>query len=128
MEALAKNPVAYHYRHSDGLRCTMMLLNGLLQDFNFAAEIEGEPKPFSTQVYTSRELEGATLENYFSPMVHYIEQLMLTGKEPYPAERTLLTTGLLCAGIDSLYQKQQRLPTPQLAIRYRPGESTFVRA
>jgi len=42
-------------------------------------------------------------------------------------ERTLLTTGLLCAGIDSLFQGQQRLQTPQLAIRYQPGDSTFRR-
>jgi hypothetical protein len=128
MKALARDPVAYHYQHTDGLRSTMMLMNGLLQDFNFAAAIEGQPRPFSTQVYASRELENATLENYFSPLVHYIEQMMLTGKEPYPAERTLLTTGLVCAGIDSLFQGQQRLRTPQLAIGYEPGESTFVRA
>ena len=128
MKALAKDPVAYHYRHSDGLRCTMIMMNGLLLDFNFAAAIEGQPRPFSTQMYASREAEGATLENYFSPLVHYIEQMMLTGKEPYPVERTLLTTGLLCAGIDSLFQGQLRLETPHLAIRYQPGESTFVRS
>jgi hypothetical protein len=127
MKALARDPVAYHYQHTDGLRSTMMLMNGLLQDFNFAAEIQGQARLFSAQVYASRELEAATLENYFNPLVHYIEQMMLTGKEPYPAERTLLTTGLVSAGIDSLFQGQQRLRTPQLAIRYQPGESTFVR-
>lgn len=78
-------------------------------------------------MYASRELEAATLENYFNPLAHYIEQMIITGKEPYPAERTLLTTGLVCVGIDSLFQGQQRLQTPQLAIRYQPGESTFVR-
>jgi hypothetical protein len=127
MKALAKDPVAYHYQHKDGLRCTMMLMNGLLLDFNFAASIDGQLEPFSTQTYASRSAEGATLENYFSPLVHYIEQMMLTGKEPYPVERTVLTTGLLCAGIDSLFQGQQRLPTPQLAIHYQPGESTLRR-
>ena len=128
MKALARDPVAYHYQHKDGLRSTIMLMNGLLADFNFAAAIDGQPRPFSTQMYASREAEGATLENYFSPLVHYIEQFMQTGKEPYPVERTLLTTGLVCAGIDSLFQGQQRVETPQLAIRYQPGESTFVRA
>jgi hypothetical protein len=127
MKALAKDPVAYHYRHLDGLRCTMMLMNGLLADFNFAAAIEGQGRPLSTQMYASRAAEDATLENYFSPLVHYIEQMMLTRKEPYPVERTLLTTGLLCAGIDSLFRGQQRLQTPQLAIRYQPGDSTFRR-
>jgi hypothetical protein len=126
-KALVKDPVAYHYQHTDGLRCTMMLMNGLLADFNFAADIEGQTYPISTQMYASRAAEGATLENYFSPLVHYIEQMMLTGKEPYPAERTLLTTGLLCAGIDSLFRGQQRLKTPQLSIRYQPGESTLRR-
>ncbi len=128
MKALARDPVAYHYRHSDGLRSTMIMMNGLLLDFNFAAAIEGQARPFSTQMYASREAEGATLENYFSPLVHYIEQMMLTGKEPYPVERTLLTTGLVCAGIDSLFQGQRRLETPHLAIRYQAGESTFVRS
>ena len=128
MKKLARDPVAYHYRHSDGLRCTMIMMNGLLLDFNFAAAIDGQPRPFSTQMYASREAEGATLENYFSPLVHYIEQMMLTGKEPYPVERTLLTTGLVCAGIDSLFQGQRRLETPHLAIRYQTGESTFVRS
>ncbi len=109
LKALAADPVAFHYRHADGLRCTMMLMNGLLADFNFAATVEGHVHPISTQMYASRAAEGATLENYFSPLVHYIEQMMLTGKEPYPAERTLLTTGLLCAGIDSLFQEQRRL-------------------
>jgi hypothetical protein len=127
MKDLVKDPVAYHYRHIDGLRSTMMLMNGLLADFNFAAAIEGQPRPLSTQMYASRLAEGATLENYFSPLVHYIEQMMLTRREPYPAERTLLTTGLLTAGIDSLFQGQQRLQTPQLSIRYQPGDSTFRR-
>src|SRR6266542_5259118 len=45
MKSLAKTPVAYHYRHKDGLRSTIMLLNGLVTDFNFAAAIEGQPKP-----------------------------------------------------------------------------------
>jgi hypothetical protein len=127
MKALATDPVAYHYQHADGLRCTMMLMNGLLADFNFAATIEGQTYPISTQMYASRAAEGATLENYFSPLVHYIEQMMLTGKEPYPAERTLLTTGLLCAGIDSLFQGQRRIETPELSIRYQPGDSTLRR-
>src|ERR1051326_845198 len=94
MKAIAKDPVAYHYRHSDGLRCTMIMMNRLLLAFNFPAAVDGRARPLSTQMYASREAEGATLENYFSPLVHYIEQMMLTRKEPYPVERTLLTTGL----------------------------------
>jgi hypothetical protein len=125
MKTLARNPIAYHYRHKDGLRSTIMLMSGVVEDFNFAAALEGQPKPFSTMMYLSKAPQLATLESYFNPLVRYIEQLMQTGKEPYPVERVLLATGLVCAGVDSLFQGQQRLETPQLAIEYKPGQSSL---
>ncbi|MCU1262204.1 MAG: hypothetical protein JWO80_5089 [Bryobacterales bacterium] len=125
MKSLVRDPVAYQYMHKDGLRCTIMLLNGLVQDFTFAAQLKGQPKPFSTMMYLSKVAEAATIESYFNPLVHFIEQFMQTGKEPYPVERALLCTGLTCAGVDSLFQGQQRLRTPQLAISYQPGKSSL---
>ena len=125
MKELVRNPVAYHYRYKDGLRATIMLLNGLVEDFTFAADIGGRPKPFSTLMYLSHKTQNATIESYFNPLVHFIEQFMLTGKEPYPVERVLLATGLVCAGIDSLFQGQQRIETPHLAIRYKPAKSAL---
>jgi hypothetical protein len=54
------------------------------------------------------------------------EQTFLTGKTPYPIERTLLTTGLVAACVRSLRTDQARAETPHLAIRYEaPRESTF---
>jgi hypothetical protein len=70
-----------------------------------------------------------TLANFFSPLVNNMEQMFLTGKTPYPIERTLLTTGLTAAGVDSLYEDQKRLKTPHLAIHYQPSPgSTFWRS
>jgi hypothetical protein len=125
MKALARDPVAYHYQHVDGLRCSMLLMNGLVQDFNFAATIEGQPQPISTMMYLSKEAFNATDKSYFTALAHFIEQLFITGKEPYPLERTLLTSGLVIAGVDSLFQGQPRLQTPQLAIRYQPAASAL---
>ena len=70
-----------------------------------------------------------TLANFFSPLTNNIETLFLTGKSPYPIERTLLTTGLTAAGVDSLYQGQKKLDTPHLAkVTYAaPKASTFWR-
>ena len=34
--------------------------------------------------------------------------MFLTGKTPYPVERTLLTTGLTAAGVESLYRGAER--------------------
>jgi hypothetical protein len=68
------------------------------------------------------------LADFFSPLVHHIEEMILTKKSPLPIERTLLTTGLTASGVDSLYKNQTRVETPELAISYQPREeSTFER-
>ena len=73
---------------------------------------------------------GQTLPNFFSALAHHIETLFLTGKPPYPVERTLLTTGVLAAAIDSLTQGQKRLETPHLKqVTYQaPRDSLFARS
>lgn len=129
MRRLVKDPIAYRYQHADGIISTMLLLNGLVEDFNFAARIGGRAAPFSTQMYLPMPPARTTLANFFSPLVNNIEKMFLTGKPTYPVERTLLTTGLTAAGVESLFQKQARIATPHLAIRYRaPRESAFWRS
>ena len=128
MRTLVKDPVAYRYEHQDGLMCTMILLHGLIEDFNFAARLDGQQGIFSTQMYLPMPPGRTTLANFFSPLVNNFEQMYLTGKETYPAERTLLTTGLTAAGVESLFKQQARYETPHLAITYQPPKaSTFWR-
>jgi hypothetical protein len=70
-----------------------------------------------------------TLASFFSPLCFQMERMFLDGKPPIPIERTLLTTGLTAAGVESLYRGQTRVQTPNLAVRYQPNpESTFERA
>jgi hypothetical protein len=129
MRRIVKDPVAYQYQHVDGPRATMILMSGLVRDFNFAAELEGRTQPLSTQMYLPMPDGRTTLANFFSPLVNNMEKMFLTGKSPIPIERTLLTTGLTSAGVDSLYAGQARLETPHLAIRYQASrESTFWRS
>jgi hypothetical protein len=128
MRRIVSRPVAYRYEHADGMMSTMILLNGLVEDFNFAARIEGRSDPFSVQMYLPMPPGRTTLANFFSPLVNHVEQMMLTGKPDYPIERTLLTTGLTAAGVESLYRGEQRYDTPHLAIRYQgPKASTYWR-
>jgi hypothetical protein len=128
MRRLVKDPVAYRYEHADGLKCTMLLLNGLVRDFNFAAFVNGARDPWSTQMYLPMPDGRTTLANFFSPLNHGMEQMFLTGKATWPIERNLLTTGLTAAGVESLFKGQTRLETPHLAIKYEaPKESTFWR-
>jgi hypothetical protein len=129
MKRLVENPIAYHYEHEDGLKCTMLLMRGLVDDFNFAASVEGRSTPLSTQMYLPMPPRRTTLANFFTPQINNIEQMFLTGKATYPVERTLLTTGLTAAGVESLFQGEKRYETPHLAIAYQPTkESTFWRS
>jgi hypothetical protein len=128
MKELVKTPVAYQYEHEDGLLSTMLMMSGLVEDFNFAARIKGQDEPFSTQMYLPMPPARATLANFFSPLVNNVEQMFLTGKATYPIERTLLTSGLVIGGVDSLHQEQVKVETPHLKIAYQSTEEpTFWR-
>jgi hypothetical protein len=129
MKTIVPNPVAYHYQHRDGLKSTMLLLGGMVRDFTFAAEIEGQPKPFSTQMYLPMPDGRTTLASFFTPLVYNAEKMFLTGKAQYPVERTLLTSGLLIAGVES-EAKGTRIETPELAVvAYQPyPESSYWRS
>ncbi len=130
LKTLVRDPVAYQYQHNDGLLCTMLLMNGLVRDFTFAANIDGQSKPFSTQMYLPMPDGRTTLASFFSPLCHNAEVMFLTGKALYPIERTLMTSGLLIAGTDSLGRGNLRIDTPYLSsVTYQPNpESSFWRS
>ncbi len=128
MRQIVTDPIAYQYEHRDGLLSTMIMMNGLVQDFNFAATLADQDEPLSTQMYLPMPPARTTLANFFSPLVNNVELMFLTGRATYPVERTLLTSGLVIAGVDSLHQDQARLDTPHLAVAYQAtSESTFWR-
>lgn len=122
MRAWVKEPVAYRFRYSDGAKATMLLLNGLVGDFTFAARLKNRPEPLSTLFY----LPPVPNVVYSAALMSKAEELFLTGKAAYPVERTLLTSGLVAAGMQSLAKGQKRIETPHLNVRYSaPRESTF---
>ena len=128
MKQLVEDPIAYQYEYLDGLKATMILMNGLVQDFNFAAHLEGQDALLSTQMYLPMPPARTTLANFFSPLVNNVEKMFLSGTATYPIERTLLTTGLVAAGVESLFQDQIQQETPHLNVSYQPTEeSTFWR-
>jgi hypothetical protein len=100
-------------------------MNGLVGDFTFAARLAGEPEPLSTLFHLPPNPNVV----YSAALMSKAEETFLTGKTPYPIERTLLTTGLVEACVRSLGSGQKRMETPHLAIRYEaPRESTFARS
>lgn len=124
IRAWVKEPIAYRIEYRDGLVATMLLLNGLVDDFTFAARIKGEKEPLSTLFY----LPPVPNVTYSAALMSKAEEMFLTGKAPYPVERTLLTAGLVEAGMKSLAAGQKRLETPHLSVKYKaPRESQFAR-
>ena len=115
LQGLAKNPAAYLIEYRDGLHATMLMLNGALRDFNFAARVQGVGV-ISNQFLLTPEPNVT----YSACLVSKIEQMFMTGHAPYPIERTLLTSGVLEACLTSKVRDHQQLPTPQLAVSYQP--------
>jgi hypothetical protein len=61
--------------------------------------------------------------------VSKIEEMFVTGKAPYPVERTLLVSGVLESCLTSKLNGYQRLETPHLDVKYRaPKEPQHARA
>lgn len=122
MRKWVKEPVAYRFEYADGLKGTMLLLNGLVDDFTFAARSKGATEPLSTLF----QLPPNPNVVYSAALMSNVEKMIETGRAPYPVERTLLTSGLVAAGLKSLSEGQKRLETPHLNVRYEASrESTF---
>ena len=124
MHQMVKDPVVYRYEHHDGLKATMMLMNGLVGDFTFAAKLKARKEPLSTLFYLPPNPNVV----YSAALMSKAEETFRTGKAPYPVERTQLTAGLVEAGCQSL-TKDRRLDTQHLKVKYTsPRASQFWRA
>jgi len=120
--------VGYFYEHHDGLRTTMIMANSLVRDFTYAG-LAQNGEVTSCQMHLPMPNHISTTADFFNPLMHHIEQTVLTGRVPYPIERTLLTSGMTLFGVESLHRGQVLLPTPELTIPYTVGKtSTFWRA
>jgi hypothetical protein len=118
----------FFMEHSDGFRTTMLMLNGLVDDFTYAG-LTDSGEMISCQMHLPMPGRNSTLADFFNPLVHHIEEMVETGTAPYPVERTLLTSGMTLAGVESLHRGQIRIETPEMRVAYRPGrESTFWRS
>lgn len=125
MRAWVKDPVCYRFEYKDGTKATMLLMNGLVGDFTFAARLKNQAETISTLFHLPPNPNVV----YSASLMSKAEETFLTGKAPYPIERTLLTSGLVEAAVRSLGTGQKKLETPHLAITYQPTrESTFARS
>ena len=115
LQRLVEKPAAYFIEYNDGLRATLLMLNGAIQDYCFAARIKGAETPVSTQ-FLLTPLPNVT---YSACLVAKIEEMIESGTSPIPAERTLLVSGMLESCLISRSKGEQRLETPHLQVRYQ---------
>ena len=126
--AASKDPVIYFMEHLDGFKTTLLMLNGLVTDFNYAGRMKGGAV-HSCQMQLPMPPRNTTLADFFNPQFNNIEEMISTGKAPYPLKRTLLTSGMVIFAVESLYRGQVSLLTPELKVAYQPSyRSTYWRA
>jgi len=120
-----KTPIYFEVEYTDGFVGKIVIANGYVDDTTIAMKLRGQKEVVSTNVY----LPAPPGANFFNPLVLRIEDFFLSGKPPYPVERTQLTGGVLDALLDSRIQGNQRVLTPDLEnLAYSaPADSGFIR-
>jgi hypothetical protein len=114
---------AYFIEHRDGLRTTLFMLG--IQDFNYAGLNSKTDEIISCQMYLPMPMHGSTTADFFNPLIHHTERMIIENRAPYPVERTLLTSGMTMAGVESFFRGGP-VETPEMAVRYTvPKESYF---
>lgn len=106
-------PQAILVKYRDGLKGTILNLDGMTRDYLFAAREKGRREPHSSCFYIQ-----LYVHNHWSFMVRDFEDLVLTGRSREPAERTRMATGITLFGLESRLRGQTWLNTPELSFSY----------
>lgn len=116
------SPTAFLIEHTDGFKSAVLMLNGYVTDFAYAGLVGEEIQ--ATEFY----LQNGVPFSHFSYLSLNIEVMFLTGVPQYPAERTLITTGVLDSIMHSRHQGHIRLETPHLEnIKYQSFDKPLTR-
>jgi hypothetical protein len=118
--------LGYFIEHRDGFRTAMFLAS--IQDFNYAGLRRDTDEIISCQMYLPMPTHSATTADFFNPLIRHIETLVLENRAAYPVERTLLTSGMTLAAVDSIHRGHTLVETPEMKVVYQgPKQSTFWR-
>jgi hypothetical protein len=122
-----KDACIFLFEYRDGLKAAVLLPNGWVYEgdsgaFSFAGKIKGRPQLVGTHFF----LQNEDPFGHFGYQVRAIDNMVHTGHPSYPVERTLLTTGMLEAVMISLAEKNRKVETPHLEIRYEANNWPFA--
>ncbi|WP_256757806.1 hypothetical protein [Cohnella sp. WQ 127256] len=105
------DPALFIIEYRDGTKGYIIQFKRLVEQWSFA---------FRHQQQVTAALCDSDLDRpfaHFERLTRMIEAFMMDGQEPFPADRTLLTTGMICYAMDSLYEGK-KLDTPKLDMTY----------
>jgi len=110
---LARNPRGWLLDHRDGLRTAILVLDGVVADFNFAVRLQ-RGDVLSAQLFRA----PPPAEHHFSRLAAAMEDFFRDGPRPWPVERNLLIAGLLEIFRKPSSLSGQRVEVPELSIAY----------
>ena len=110
-----KEPILWQVEYLDGLRATVLELNGAVGEWTGAWRYRKDQRVESTQFWTQEARPAA----HFTLLLNGIEKMMLTGQPAWNVERTLMTSGLLDALLQSRAAGGMRQETPHLRFAYQ---------
>jgi hypothetical protein len=113
-----REPLLFHLEYADGLRASLLELNGAVGEWAGAWRYADDPdgKRIESTVFWTQEGRPAM---HFTILLNGIERMILTGEPSWPAERTLLTSGALDAVMRSRADGGSRIETPYLHFPYQ---------
>lgn len=110
---LAHHPRGWLLEHHDGLRSAILVLDGVVADFNFAVRAQDGPT-ISAQLFRA----PPPAEQHYSRLVAVMEDFFHNGASPWPVERNVLITGLLENFRQPSSRSGRRVETPTLKMGY----------
>ncbi len=109
---LATDPRGWLLEHTDGVRTALLVLDGVVADFNFAVRL-ADGSEISAQLFQA----PAPGQEHYSQLAAVLEDFFRTGTPPWSVQRSLLTAGLLDACRQAAAQPGVWLRTPELSLR-----------
>jgi hypothetical protein len=108
-----RNALLYRIEYRDGLKAAAYVSPKHVREFAFAGRLKGQKEPAACWYELPKPQR-----DHFSFLVQHVAAMMVSGRPSYPVERTLLTTGMLAALIESKASGHRRVVTEGLDVRY----------